>query len=104
MVGEALVAQLTGNKHLQLQRPRPLPGRPRSELLALVSNLQPELPTLAGQHHAAEFLPGDFSTIDDKERYASIFGSIPLNPALHGQAIRDLQSKAGLSGTLGRAR
>jgi hypothetical protein len=66
---------------------------PRSEFLALVSNLQPELPALTGQHHAAEFLPGDFSTIDDEERYTTILDSVPLNPALHDLVIRDLQPK-----------
>jgi hypothetical protein len=66
---------------------------PRSELLALVSNLQPELPALTGQHHAAEFLPGDFSTIDDEERYTITWGRVRPNPALHDQVIRDLQSK-----------
>jgi hypothetical protein len=70
---------------------------PRSELRALVSDLQPKLPALKGQHHAAEFLPSDLSTIDDEERYTTICGVVPLNPALHDLVIRDLQPKlAGL--------
>src|ERR1035437_432423 len=67
---------------------------PRSELLALVPNLQSELPALTGKHHAAEFLPGDFSTIDDEERCAITRGTVRPNPALHDQVISDLQPRS----------
>ena len=64
-----------------------------SQLFALVTDIHFELPSLKAHQHAAEFLPGDLSTIDDEKRHAAILGIVPFNPASHDSMVRDLQSE-----------
>ena len=44
----------------------------RSNVLALLADLQPELPAFKAHHHSAEFVPGDFLAINDKKLRAAI--------------------------------
>jgi hypothetical protein len=44
----------------------------RSNVLALLADLQPELPAFEAHHHSAEFVPGDFLAMNDKKLRAAI--------------------------------
>ena len=65
----------------------------RSQLFALVGKIQFELPSLKTHQHAAEFVPGDFPTVDNEKRRATIAGIVRLNHSSHDPMVRDPQSK-----------
>lgn len=61
------------------------------KLLALVVDLQLELPTLKGHQHTPELVPGDFPAIDNNEWHATILSLIPFDSGSH-HFIGNLQS------------
>lgn len=65
----------------------------RSQLFALVVEIQFELPSLKTHQHAAEFVPRDFPAVDNEKRRAPMAGVVPLNHSSHNPMVRDLQSK-----------
>jgi hypothetical protein len=77
---------------------------PQLQLLALVANLQLELPTFKAHHHAPEFVPGEFPAIDDDNRHTPILGRVPLNPATDNLVIGDLHPEFALPNVLDRER
>jgi hypothetical protein len=62
-----------------------------SQLLALVSDSQFELPAFKVHQHTAKLVPVNFSTIDNEKWHAAIAGIVPLNPSTHDSFVRDLQ-------------
>jgi hypothetical protein len=68
-------------------------GTGRSQLVAFVRDGQFELPPLKAHQHAAHFIPGDLSAIDNEKRHAAILVNIPLNLASYDSIVRNLQSK-----------
>jgi hypothetical protein len=68
----------------------------RSQLFALVVKIQFELPSLKTHQHAAEFVPGDFPTVDNEKRRATIAGIVRLNHSSHDPMVRDPQSKLAI--------
>jgi len=67
------------------------PASHRSDLLALVPNLQLELPTFEAHEHSAELLPRYLVAVDHEERRAAVFIAVPADAAAH-QDIGDAQA------------
>lgn len=72
-----------------------------SALLALVKNVQPELPTFEAHQHTTKLLPRDLSAINNEDRQAAIVVVVPLNSAPY-DTISDLQAKITVREVFGR--
>ncbi|WP_292272432.1 hypothetical protein [Mesorhizobium sp.] len=70
----------------------PDPDGGSSEFLTLVANLQFELSAFEGHQAAAEIIPRNLPTIDNKQRQTSILRGVPIDQAPNEAGLSYLQT------------